>query len=118
MNDSSPPRSADFWRQRAAAASPHGRAVINGIQVEAFDGATFEAISPIDGRRLATVTACGDADVGAAVSSARAAFESGAWSTRAPAERKRVLLRFADRIDAHCDELALLETLDTGKPIR
>jgi acyl-CoA reductase-like NAD-dependent aldehyde dehydrogenase len=52
------------------------------------------------------------------VASARAAFEDGRWSGKAPAERKRVLIRFADLMLAHKDELALLETLDMGKPIR
>jgi acyl-CoA reductase-like NAD-dependent aldehyde dehydrogenase len=117
MIDPSLLRTAEFWRQRAAAVIPHGRALINGIQVEALDGSTFECHSPIDGARLATVTACGDADISTAVSSARAAFVRGDWAAQAPAERKRVLLQFADLIERHTDELALLETLDTGKPI-
>src|SRR5256885_12190444 len=52
-----------------------------------------------------------------AVSSARAAFRKGAWANFAPAKRKKILLRFADAILKHTEELALLETLDMGKPI-
>ena len=53
-----------------------------------------------------------------APSTARAAFDSGEWSRMAPSKRKRVLIRFAELIEPHADELALLETLDMGKPIR
>src|SRR5205085_10147457 len=56
--------------------------------------------------------------VDGAVGGARAAFESGVWSRTAPKKRKRVLIRFAELIREHRDELALLETLDMGKPIR
>jgi len=111
-------RTAEFWRQRAASLIPQGRALINGSLVESLNGTTFECLSPIDGRRLATVTACDESDVSAAVASARAAFESGDWAAQPPASRKRVLLRFAELIERNTDELALLETLDTGKPIR
>src|SRR5262249_26051133 len=58
------------------------------------------------------------ADVDAAVRSARAAFEDGRWSGKSPAQRKKILQRFADKILAAKDELALLETLDMGKPIK
>ena len=83
----------------------------------ARDGGTFESINPANGRRLADVAACDVADVEAAVASARAAFRSGRWSGMAPANRKRVLQKFADLVLANRDELALLETLDMGKPI-
>jgi gamma-glutamyl-gamma-aminobutyraldehyde dehydrogenase/4-guanidinobutyraldehyde dehydrogenase/NAD-dependent aldehyde dehydrogenase len=64
------------------------------------------------------VARCGQADVDAAVAVARAAFEAGKWSRMAPASRKRILIKFADQILAHADELALTETLDMGKPIQ
>ena len=80
--------------------------------------ASFDCISPIDGRKLATVAACDRSDVDRAVAGARASFERGDWAEQPPAERKRVLLRFADRIESATEELALLETLDVGKPIR
>jgi gamma-glutamyl-gamma-aminobutyraldehyde dehydrogenase/4-guanidinobutyraldehyde dehydrogenase/NAD-dependent aldehyde dehydrogenase len=67
---------------------------------------------------LTEVARCAELDVDAAVASSRAAFEDGRWAGKAPAERKRTLVRFADLMLANKDELALLETLDMGKPIR
>jgi acyl-CoA reductase-like NAD-dependent aldehyde dehydrogenase len=64
------------------------------------------------------VAACDTPDVDAAVAAARAAFERGDWADQAPAERKRMLLRFAELVEQATQELALLETLDVGKPIR
>src|SRR5690606_19311634 len=79
---------------------------------------SFPVENPATGELIAEVTLCTDDDVDAAVASARAAFADGRWSRRSPRERKQVLLRLADLIDKHRDELALLECLDTGKPIR
>ena len=106
------------WHERAAALRIDGRAVVNGERVDAAAGARFDCISPVDGRKLAEVARCGEADVDAAVAAARAAFEDRRWAGKAPAERKRILVRFADLMLEHRDELALLETLDMGKPIR
>jgi acyl-CoA reductase-like NAD-dependent aldehyde dehydrogenase len=112
------PRDAAHWRARAAALRPEGTALIGGRRVPAISGATFECTSPIDGRRLASVASGDVADIDAAVLVARAAFERGDWSQQPPAARKRVLQKFADLVQAHTEELALLETLDMGKPIR
>jgi acyl-CoA reductase-like NAD-dependent aldehyde dehydrogenase len=109
--------SAD-WHERARQLRPQAHALINGRAMPAQSGASFDCISPVDGRVLARVPACGQPDIDAAVAAARAAFERGDWSRQAPATRKQVLQRFADLIESHTDELALLETLDTGKPIR
>ena len=106
------------WHERAAELAIHGRAFINGERVDARSGARFDCISPIDGRKLAEVARCDGLDVDAAVASARAAFEDRRWAGKAPAERKKILIRLADLMLAHRDELALLETLDMGKPIR
>lgn len=95
-----------------------GRAVINGQRVDARDGQTFDCLSPVDGRLLTPVARCGVADIDAAVAAARAAFEDRRWSGMAPAARKRVMLKFADQLIAHADELALTETLDMGKPVK
>ncbi len=95
-----------------------GRAVINGERIAALDGQTFDCVSPVDGRLLTAVARCGQADVDAAVRAARAAFESRRWSGMAPAHRKRILIKFADAVLAHGDELALMETLDMGKPVK
>jgi gamma-glutamyl-gamma-aminobutyraldehyde dehydrogenase/4-guanidinobutyraldehyde dehydrogenase/NAD-dependent aldehyde dehydrogenase len=78
----------------------------------------FDCFSPVDGRLLAPVARGQAADIDAAVAAARAAFEDRRWCGLAPAARKRVLIRFADLILAHADELALMETLDMGKPIK
>lgn len=106
------------WHDRAAALQIDGRAFIGGERTHARSGARFDCISPVDGRKLAEVARCDLADVDTAVAAARAAFEDRRWAGKAPAERKRVLVRFADLMLEHRDELALLETLDMGKPIR
>lgn len=109
---------ATDWRARAADLRPDGRAVVDGRRVAAADGQTFDKHSPIDHRLLGPVVRGQAADVDAAVRSARAAFDDGRWAGRPPAARKKVLQRFADKILAAKDELALLETLDMGKPIQ
>jgi len=106
------------WRSAAAALRPDGRALINGQRRAAQSGATFSCVSPVDGRVLTEVARCGQADVDDAVASARAAFEDRRWSGLAPAQRKRIMIRFADLLLQHADELALTETLDMGKPVR
>jgi 4-guanidinobutyraldehyde dehydrogenase/NAD-dependent aldehyde dehydrogenase len=106
------------WHERAAALGMDGRALIDGARVWAQSGQQFDHLSPIDGRTLGVVARCQAADVDAAVASARAAFEDRRWAGQSPAQRKRTLIRFADLILANTDELALLETLDMGKPIK
>jgi acyl-CoA reductase-like NAD-dependent aldehyde dehydrogenase len=106
------------WHARARALQPRGEAVINGRRVAALDGATFPCLSPIDGRQLALVAAGDARDIDAAVAVARASFERGDWSGQSPAARKGVLQNFATLVEAAIEELALLETLDMGKPIR
>ncbi|GLZ84732.1 gamma-glutamyl-gamma-aminobutyraldehyde dehydrogenase [Metapseudomonas resinovorans] len=105
------------WEERASRLRIEGRAFIQGEYVEAASGETFDCISPVDGRLLCKVASSGEADAMRAVASARATFDSGAWSRLAPVERKQAMVRFAELIDAHAEELALLETLDMGKPI-
>jgi acyl-CoA reductase-like NAD-dependent aldehyde dehydrogenase len=105
------------WHERARSLAIEGRAFIDGRYVDAASGETFDCVSPIDGRVVARVASTSAPDVDRAVAAARRSFESGTWSRLAPRERKRVLLRFADLIIEHRDELALLETLDMGKPI-
>jgi len=105
------------WHARARALQINGDAFIDGRYVAAASGATFDCLSPIDGRVLARVASSDVADADLAVAAARRAFESGVWSRQPPRERKRVLLRFAALIEKHAEELALLETLDMGKPI-
>jgi len=110
--------SRDQWQAKAAALTWRTQAFIDGRHVDAFDGRTFDCISPIDGRVLAQVARCGADDVERAVRAARRAFDAGRWADASPVQRKRVLLRFAELMETHAHELALLETLDMGKPIR
>ena len=105
------------WHLRAKNLKIDGRAVINGKRVDAADGATFACVSPIDSRTLADVASCKSADVDLAVAAARAAFNARTWAGKSPKERKQIMIQFADLILANREELALLETLDMGKPI-
>ncbi len=93
------------------------RAYIDDRFVDAASGETFETINPATGEVLARVASCDQADADLAVAHARRAFDGGEWSRLAPTRRKRVLLRLAELMEAHRDELALLDTLDMGKPI-
>jgi gamma-glutamyl-gamma-aminobutyraldehyde dehydrogenase len=106
------------WRVLAAALRPDGRLLVDGVRHAAASGETFDCVSPIDGRTITRIARGQAADIDAAVSSARRAFDDGRWAHQPPAARKKVLLRFAEKILAAKDELALLETLDMGKPIQ
>uniref|UniRef100_UPI00286C2CC5 aldehyde dehydrogenase n=1 Tax=Roseateles sp. TaxID=1971397 RepID=UPI00286C2CC5 len=106
------------WHERASVVKIDGRPFIGGRRVEGLSGEQFDCISPINGQSLGPVTRGQAADIDAAVASARAAFDDGRWAKRPPAARKRVLLKFAELILAAKEELALLETLDMGKPIQ
>ncbi|HSH71868.1 MAG TPA: aldehyde dehydrogenase [Methylophilaceae bacterium] len=118
-------KATDFpidWHARALALIDgplkiDGRAFINGQRVNAQDGSTFECFSPIDGRKLADVASSKAADIDLAVSAARAAFNDRRWAGKSPRERKQIMIRFADLLIENKEELALLETLDMGKPI-
>ncbi len=96
----------------------HGqdRLFIGGRFTDAADGATFETLNPHDGSVLAHVAQAGTADVDRAVEAASSAFP--AWAGLAAATRGRILLRLADLIEANSEELARLESLDTGHPLR
>jgi len=106
------------WIQAASTLSVRSQALIDGEFVDASSGETFECVNPATEAVLAAVASCDSADVDKAVSSARDVFVGGSWSLAAPAERKRVLRRFAELLLEHQDELALLVTLEMGKPIR
>ena len=106
-----------YWQQQAQSLTIEGRAFINGKYVDAHNNDTFDCISPIDGRTLASIALCKEKEATQAVDCARTVFEQGTWSKAAPVKRKAVMLKFADLIEQHGNELALLETLDMGKPI-
>jgi len=100
------------WKSQAADLAIEGRAFINGRYQEALAGETRATMAPADGLKLADVANCGIEDADRAVAVARATFESGVWSSMAPADRKMVLVRWAELIDDHGDEIALLEIGD------
>ncbi len=117
MTDLEAPEARDV-RRLAGTLDIRTGAWIDGAFVDAASGETFPRVNPATGIEIARV-ASGDAeDVDRAVRGARAAFDSGVWAHAAPRRRKKVLVRFAELIEEHADELALLETLDMGKPIR
>lgn len=93
------------------------QAFIAGHRAAASDGAVSAIINPSTGERLGDVPACSVADLDRAVTAARAAFSSGIWSQLPPSYRAKALWKLADLIDHHADELAMLETLNVGKPI-
>ncbi|MCB1625079.1 MAG: aldehyde dehydrogenase, partial [Pseudomonadales bacterium] len=105
------------WHERARELSFATQAFINGRFVDARSGARFDSINPATGRVLCQVSAGDAADIDAAVVAARSVFNEGSWANMAPKNRKRILQRFAESIFKHREELALLETLDMGKPI-
>ncbi|HEY4333906.1 MAG TPA: aldehyde dehydrogenase [Ilumatobacteraceae bacterium] len=105
------------WERRSTGLVPRAQCFIDGTFVDAASGKTFTDTCPRDGHVIANV-AEGDAeDINRAVSAARRAFDDGRWSRMAPADRKRVMLRFAALVHERTMDLALLETLDVGKPI-
>jgi gamma-glutamyl-gamma-aminobutyraldehyde dehydrogenase len=93
------------------------KAFIDGRYVNASSGRKYVSVNPATGEPLARIASCEAPDVDAAVKAARRSFEKGVWAKRSPAERKHVLLRFADLIEENLGELALLDCLDAGKPI-
>lgn len=105
------------WQAAAELLKIDGRALINGERVNAKAGQTRTTYNPATGAALHDVASCGPEDADHAVALARATFESGEWSDMAPGDRKMVLVRWAELIEKHADEIALLETLDVGKPI-
>ncbi len=92
-------------------------AFIDGGYRPAASGQTFASINPATGQELASIAACGAADVDLAVAKAREAFEDGRWSRMHPCERKDVLIRFAKLLTRNARELAVMESLDSGKTI-
>jgi gamma-glutamyl-gamma-aminobutyraldehyde dehydrogenase len=96
-------------------ASLRTQAFIGGDFVDALSGRTYDVENPATGQTIAQVAEGGLDDVDRAVAAARRAAPG--WAATAPADRKRILIRFADLIDEHAEELARIETLDVGKPI-
>jgi acyl-CoA reductase-like NAD-dependent aldehyde dehydrogenase len=92
--------------------------LIGGERVAAADGRTFETLDPATAQPITTVAHAGAEDVDQAVKAARQALDEGPWPKTSAADRARLLNRLADRIEQHADELAELESLDNGKPVK
>src|SRR3954469_23970169 len=109
---------AEDWIARAAKVAPRTDLFIDGRFEPAASGRTFDDIAGRDGSLIARVAEADAVDVDRAVAAARRSFDDRRWSDQPPAARKKVLLRLADLVREHLGELALLESLDVGKPIR
>ncbi|HZC22011.1 MAG TPA: aldehyde dehydrogenase family protein, partial [Candidatus Binatia bacterium] len=90
--------------------------LINNRWVSSRSGKTFPTINPSTGEEICQIAEADVADVEEAVKAAREAFENGPWSKMSAADRGRLLYKLADLIEQHADELAMLESLDNGKP--
>ncbi|WMY76080.1 aldehyde dehydrogenase PuuC [Buttiauxella selenatireducens] len=108
----------NYWQEKVKNIAIETRLFINGEYCPTQDNSTFDIFDPAAQHTLAQVARGKKADVDLAVRSARDVFERGDWSQASPAKRKAVLNKLADLMEQHHEELALLETLDTGKPIR
>ncbi len=109
-------KTLEDWQDAAAKVEPRTRAFIDGEPAES--DASYPNLNPATGDVIADVASGDEADIDRAVASARVAFEDGRWSDLSPKQRGRALIRLADLIVDHAEELQLLETLDIGKPIR
>jgi hypothetical protein len=94
-----------------------GRMVVGGRRCDARDGNVIASTDPATTRQIASLAAAGAADVDDAVASARASLDAG-WLNAPPADRATILFRLASLIREHADELARIESLDVGKPLR
>jgi acyl-CoA reductase-like NAD-dependent aldehyde dehydrogenase len=109
---------ATDWIARAASVQPRNEAFIDGRFVPAASGRTYDDIAGRDGSVITQVAEGGVEDIDRAVAAARRSFEDRRWADMSPAKRKIILLKLAESMRANRDELALLESLDVGKPIR
>ena len=94
------------------------RLFIDGDYRDAVEGGRFPTINPASGETVAEMVAGTESDIDLAVATARKVFRSGVWSRMVPRDRMEVLYRFADLVEENASQLAVLETLDMGKPIR
>lgn len=93
------------------------QAFIDGTFCPSSSGKTYASINPANGKKIADISACEVADVERAVAVARKAFEEGHWSRMTPSDRKSVMLKFVELLEANSGEIALLDSIDAGKPI-
>ncbi len=105
------------YKAIAAGLSLPDQAFIDGCFRPAKSGKTFDSVNPATGEVLAKVAACGPDDVDLAVEKARESFDDGRWSRLHPSERKAVLIRLTKLMKRNARELAVMESLDSGKTI-
>lgn len=94
------------------------RHLVDGKWLDSVSGKTFAVTDPSTGKTIAHVAEASDEDVALAVAAARRAFDGERWTRIAPTERARIMNRIADLLDRHADEIAIIETLDNGKPLK
>ncbi len=109
--------SKDQYAAIAADLQLRTKAFIDGEFRDAISGRTFVTTNPATGKQLAEVAACDVQDVDVAVAAAKRVFEDGSWAKLQPGERKHILLKFAQLLEDNAHELAVLESLDSGKPV-
>lgn len=107
----------EIWQERANKVKVNGNIFIDGKSQPAASGKTFEDFSPTLNKVIGEIASGDQVDVNNAVASAKRSFDSGVWSEMNPRDKKAIMLRWAELLNQHRDELALLETLDVGKPI-
>lgn len=112
------PASREAWQQLRSGLHFHTTGFVDGAFLDSGSAGDMDVCSPVDGSVLASVSMCEQAELELAVKAARRSFVSGVWSAMAPVERKQVLLRLAQLIERDRAELALIECLDMGKPVR
>ncbi|WP_095082181.1 aldehyde dehydrogenase [Mesorhizobium sophorae] len=112
------PLTAAEYKAIAAGLQFTTNAFIDGAFRPANSGKTFKTTNPATGDTLAEIAACDASDVDFAVAKARQAFDDGRWHLRSPGERKAVLIKFAKLLEDNRHELAVMESLDSGKPVR
>ena len=105
------------WTKRAAQKVARTQLFIDGKFVDSASGKTFESINPRDNTVVANVAEGDKQDIDRAVAAARRSFNNGVWSEMAPLDRKNIMLRWVQLMRENIYELALLETMDVGKPI-
>ncbi|AYG62581.1 aldehyde dehydrogenase [Rhizobium jaguaris] len=112
------PLTAAEYKAIAAGLQFPTNAFIDGAFRPANSGKTFKTTNPATGEMLAEIAACDASDVDYAVAKARQAFDDGRWRQRTPGERKDTLLKFAKLLEQNRHELAVMESIDSGKPVR
>ena len=112
------PLTAAEYRAIAAGLTLPANAFIDGAFRPANSGKTFKTTNPATGAFLAEIAACDASDVDFAVAKARQAFDDGRWRLKTPGERKEILLRLARLLENNRHELAVMESVDSGKPVR